>query len=89
MASLPPQTFHGYQMNATGALTFVASARTLQALHSAKGYVYVLARDGFVWHCPTEWRSSRPVEPVEVTEVSVADLSFPIVEVDDPVRRND
>lgn len=65
----------GFSGGVGGNVKFRATQATIDQIKNAKGYVHVFDRDNFHKRDETgEWISVKPVQPVEIIEVSEKDL---------------
>ncbi|OHA89687.1 MAG: hypothetical protein A2741_01905 [Candidatus Zambryskibacteria bacterium RIFCSPHIGHO2_01_FULL_43_27] len=70
----PKGSRSGFSHNSNGKHEYRATQGTIEQIHNAKGYVYVFNKEKFKMRSPAEGLSYKAVEPVEVVEVSEADL---------------
>ena len=60
-------------------LSFSTNLETIGQAKEHKGYVYVFNKDDFERHSPMEYRLKNTVKPIEVIEVTSADLPSNII----------
>jgi hypothetical protein len=66
-----------------GKLVFGATAETLEQISDdSSGYVHVFSRSDFIQRNHTEWVSHKPVEPIEVLEVTRRDFKPEVLTIE-------
>lgn len=78
--NLPKGLESGYSFNSTNKeIKFSASKKTMDGLHQARGYVYVLDKTKFIRRSFAEFMSREEVAPEDIITVTEKDLPEDII----------